>query len=65
MKVENDTDSSDNEYLYTMSNEKAPKVNVKICHHAFKATVILAQVSTYRSKYVRKNERCEATENQH
>ena len=38
-KVENDTDSSDNEYLYTLSQGKAPKVNVKICQHSFKATV--------------------------
>ena len=38
-KVENDTDSSDNEYLYTLSQGKASKVNVKICQHSFKATV--------------------------
>ena len=39
-KVENDTNSSDNEDLiYTLSHGKAPKVNVKTCQHSFKATV--------------------------
>ena len=39
-KVESDTDNSDNnDYLYTVSNDKAPKVNVKLGQHSFKATV--------------------------
>ncbi len=37
-KVESDTDNWDNnDYLYTISNDKAPKVNAKLGQHSFKS----------------------------
>ena len=53
-KVENDTDSSDNEYLYTLSQGKAPKVNVKICQHSFKATSASINVIDQKGRSYRK-----------
>ena len=38
-QVEHDSDSSDENYIYAMTSDKAPKVNVKVCTHSFKATV--------------------------
>ncbi|XP_028414345.1 uncharacterized protein K02A2.6-like [Dendronephthya gigantea] len=38
-EVQSETDSSDNEYLYTVSNDKTHKVNVKVCGRSLKATV--------------------------
>ena len=38
-QVEHDSDSSDENYIYAMTRDKAPKVNVKVCTHSFKATV--------------------------
>ena len=34
-----DTDSSDEDYVYAVNNQKTPKVKVKVCQHSFKATV--------------------------
>ena len=39
MQVAHDSDSSDKNYLYVMTSDKAPKVTVKVCEHSFKATV--------------------------
>jgi uncharacterized protein (DUF2249 family) len=38
-KVEQNSDSSDENYLYAMTSDKAPKVNVKVCEHTFKTTL--------------------------
>jgi hypothetical protein len=38
-RAENDTDSSDEEYIYAIKDQKLPKVIVKVCQHSFKATV--------------------------
>ena len=38
-QVQHDSDSSDENYIYAMTRDKAPKVNVKVCTHSFKATV--------------------------
>ena len=38
-QVEHDSDSSDENYICAMTRDKAPKVNVKVCTHSFKATV--------------------------
>ena len=37
--MEHDSDSSDENYVYAMTSNRAPKANVKVCEHSFKATV--------------------------
>jgi hypothetical protein len=38
-RAENDTDSSDEDYIYAIKDQETPKVIVKVCQHSFKATV--------------------------
>ena len=38
-KTGSDTESSDDEYVYTIKDQKTPKVTVKVYQHSFKATV--------------------------